>query len=89
MDLYLWMACQYLYHYLLGKALCVLQTICEGLDEEVAAAFTQSIVIPTFLASLSQQSHPDLCHRVTAGLLPEHMYRRKRRHRDKQFIRYN
>lgn len=40
-------------HYLLGKALCVLQTVCEGLDEEVAADFTQSIMVPTFLAGLS------------------------------------
>lgn len=62
-----------LYQYLLGKALCVLQTVCEGLDEEVAATLTQPIMVPTFLAGLAQQSQPDLRHRVTAGLLPENM----------------
>lgn len=48
--------------YLLGKTLCVIQAVCEGLDEEIVAALTQSIVVLTFLASLGQQSQPDLGH---------------------------
>lgn len=59
--------------YLLGKTLCVLQAVCERLDKDIAAALTQSIVVLTFLAGLGQQSQPDLGHRVTTGLLPEHM----------------
>lgn len=57
--------------YLLCKALRVLHTVCERLGEEVAAAFTQSIMVPAFLAGLGQQSEPHLGHGVTAGLLPE------------------
>lgn len=48
--------------YLLGKTLCVLQAVCEGLDEKMTALLTQSIVVPTFLAGLGQQSEPDLGH---------------------------
>lgn len=81
--------CQCSYQYLLGKALCVLQAVCEGLDEEVAAGLTQSIVVLTFLAGLGQQSQPDLGHRVTTGLLPKHMQRRKGKHRDKLFVKYS
>lgn len=50
--LFVFGGCQCSYQYLLGKALCVLQAVCEGLDEEGAAALTQSIVVPTFLAGL-------------------------------------
>lgn len=58
--------------------------MCEGLDEKVAAALTQSIVVLAILASLGQEGHPDLSHRVTTGLLPVN---RKDRHGDKNVTR--
>lgn len=45
--------------------------MCERLDEDIAAALTQSAVVLTFLAGLREEGHPDLGHRVTTGLLPE------------------
>ena len=62
---------QWLCQYLLGEALCVLQTVCEWLDEKVAAALAQHIMVPTFQPGLGQQGQPDFSHRVTAGILPE------------------
>ncbi|TNN82823.1 hypothetical protein EYF80_006780 [Liparis tanakae] len=55
--------------YLLCEALCVLQAVCEGLDEDVAAALTQTTVLPAFLAGLGQHSQPDLGHRVVRQVL--------------------
>lgn len=63
--------CQCFYQYLLGKALCVLQAVREGLEEEVAAVLAHCAVAFTFLAGLGKQSQPHLGHGVTAGLLPE------------------
>lgn len=57
--------------YLLCEPLCVLQALCEGLNENVAAALAQAIVVSTLLTSLGQQSHPNLGYCVAAGLLPE------------------
>lgn len=59
--------------YLLGQALCVLQAVCEGLDQEVAAALTQSAVVLALLAGVGEESQPHLRHRVAAGLLSEHV----------------
>lgn len=58
--------------YLLCEPLCVLQALCERLNESVAAGLTQATVVPTFLTGLGQQSHPNLGYGVTAGLLPKH-----------------
>lgn len=60
------------HQYLLCQSLCVIQTLCERLNNNIAAALAQAIVLSTFLAGLGQQSHPNLGHRVTAGLLPDH-----------------
>lgn len=60
------------HRYLLCESLCVLQTLCERLNKNVAAALTQAIVVATFLTGLGQQSHPNLGYCVTAGLLPDH-----------------
>lgn len=57
--------------YLLSQTLCVIQTVHDWRYEDVAATFTQSAVVLTFLAGLRQQSQPDLGDGVGAGLLPE------------------
>lgn len=59
--------------YLLGQALRVLQAVREGLDQEVAAALTQSAVVLALLAGVGEESQPHLRHRVAAGLLSEHV----------------
>lgn len=62
--------------YLLGQALRVLQAVREGLDQEVAAALTQSAVVLALLAGVGEESQPHLRHRVAAGLLSEHVRER-------------
>lgn len=57
--------------HLFSEALSALQTVHDGLDEEAAATFTESTVVLTFLSGLGEQSHPNLGHRVSTGVLPE------------------
>lgn len=64
--------------YLFSEALSVLQTVYDGLDQKVAAAFAQSVVVLTFLTGLGQQSHPNFGHRVSTGILPEHRNTQRR-----------
>lgn len=48
--------------YLLSKALRVLQTVCEGLGENIDATFTEFTVLSTLLPGVGQQSPPHLGH---------------------------